>query len=34
MTIVDTDGTIMVQKPDGTWVVKDADGGEGQLGGD
>ena len=34
MTVVDTDDTTMVQKPDGTWVVKDADGGEGQLGGD
>ena len=34
MTVVDTDDTTMVQKPDGTWVVKDEDGGEGQIGGD
>ena len=34
MTIVDPDGTTRVQKPDDTWVVKDEDGGEGQIGGD
>ena len=34
MTVVDTDGTTMVQKPDGTWTIKDAEGNEGQVGGD
>ena len=34
MTIVDPDGTTMVQKPDGTWTIKDAEGNEGQVGGD
>ena len=34
MTVVDTDGTTIVQKPDGTWTIKDAEGNEGQLGGD
>ena len=34
MTVVDTDGTTMVQKPDGTWTIKDAEGNEGQIGGD
>ena len=33
-TFVDNeDGTVVVQKPDGSWVVKDAEGGEGQIGG-
>ena len=33
-TIVDTtDGTIVTQNPDGTWVFKEADGSEGQIGG-
>ena len=34
MTVVDTDGTTIVQKPDGTWTIKDAEGNEGQVGGD
>ena len=34
MTVVDTDGTTMVQKPDGTWTIKDAEGNDGQVGGD
>ena len=29
-----TDGSVTIVDPDGTWVVKDADGGEGQIGGD
>lgn len=34
MTIVDSsDGSTTIQKPDGTWVVSDGKGGEGQLGG-
>ena len=33
MTVKDEDGTEVVQKPDGTWVFKDAEGGEGQIGG-
>ncbi len=34
MTVVDsTTGDTIVQKPDGTWVIKGEDGSEGQLGG-
>lgn len=34
-TIVDTtDGTTLIQKPDGNWVFSDGQGGEGQIGGD
>ncbi len=34
MTVVDTQsGDVVVQKPDGTWVSRDADGTESQLGG-
>lgn len=33
-TIVDTtDGTTLIQKPDGNWVFSDGQGGEGQIGG-
>ena len=33
-TFVDNeDGTVVVQKPDGSWVFNDAEGGEGQFGG-
>ena len=33
-TIVDTtDGTTVIQKPDGNWVFSDGQGGEGQIGG-
>ncbi len=34
MTVVDPEsGDVVTQKPDGTWVIKGADGGEGQIGG-